>query len=158
MSLRAAVLTLSDACSRGERADGSGPLVAELLAASGFAVGAVEILPDERDQIAARLRALAAEFDLIATTGGTGFGPRDVTPEATLAAAERLAPGLAEAMRAAGARSTPQAWLSRAAAAIRGGCLILNLPGSPRGARESLEAVLPLLPHALRLLRGEKEH
>ncbi len=156
--MRAAVLTISDGCSAGRREDRSGPRVAELLAAASFDVAVREVLPDEQEQITARLRQLAGQVEVVLTTGGTGMGPRDVTPEATLAASERLAPGLAELMRQQGAQSTPRAWLSRGVAGMRGGSLFLNLPGSPRGAEESLRAVLPVLSHALELLRGKTEH
>lgn len=156
--LRAAVLTISDGCAAGRREDRSGPLVAAALAEAGFEVTVREILPDEQSAITARLKELAQEVALVVTTGGTGFGPRDVTPEATLAASERLAPGLAELMRQQGAQAAPFAWLSRGIAGLRGATLYLNLPGSPRGAVESLRLVLPLLPHALALLRGQTEH
>ncbi|HZT72578.1 MAG TPA: MogA/MoaB family molybdenum cofactor biosynthesis protein [Terriglobales bacterium] len=156
--LRAAVLTISDGCAAGRREDRSGPLVAAALAEAGFQVTVREVLPDEQSAITARLKELAQEVALVVTTGGTGFGPRDVTPEATLAASERLAPGLAELMRQQGAQAAPFAWLSRGVAGLRGATLYLNLPGSPRGADESLRLVLPLLPHALALLRGQTEH
>src|SRR5579875_106780 len=150
--LRAAVLTISDGCAAGRREDRSGPLVAAALAEAGFQVTVREVLPDEQSAITARLKELAQEVALVVTTGGTGFGPRDVTPEATLAA------GLAELMRQQGAQAAPFAWLSRGVAGLRGATLYLNLPGSPRGADESLRLVLPLLPHALALLRGQTEH
>lgn len=156
--LRAAVLTISDGCAAGRREDRSGPLVAAALAEAGFEVAVREVWPDEQSAITARLKELAQEVALVVTTGGTGFGPRDVTPEATLAASERLAPGLAELMRQQGAQTAPFAWLSRGIAGLRGATLYLNLPGSPRGAVESLRLVLPLLPHALALLRGQTEH
>lgn len=156
--MRAAVLTISDGCAAGRREDRSGPRVAALLAAASFDVAVREVLPDEQEQITARLRQLAGQVEVVVTTGGTGMGPRDVTPEATLAASERLAPGLAELMRQQGAQFTPRAWLSRGVAGMRGETLFLNLPGSPRGAEESLRAVLPVLSHALELLRGQTQH
>ena len=158
--IRAGILTVSDAGSRGEREDTSGAAVRELLMGIGGEVGRYEIVPDERDQIAARLRAWcdAGDVDLIITTGGTGLAARDVTPEATLDIAERLAPGIAEAMRSEGMRHTPKAMLSRAVAVVRGCTLVINLPGSEKGVRESLGAVLDVLPHAVELLQGVTEH
>ncbi|MDR1050041.1 MAG: MogA/MoaB family molybdenum cofactor biosynthesis protein [Deltaproteobacteria bacterium] len=152
----AAVLTVSDKGSQGLREDASGAKVGELLEASIFQVVWRGVLPDEPDQVAAKLKELCDQtrVALVVTTGGTGFSPRDLTPEATLSVAERLAPGLAELMRAEGCRKTPRAMLSRGVAAIRGGTLILNVPGSPKGAKESLEAVLPILDHALEVLSG----
>ena len=155
---RVAVLTISDSGAQGTRRDTSGPAVVAMLQNAGFEVGAAEILPDDQDRIAARLRELAGTVDAVLTTGGTGFGPRDVTPEATLAVCDRLAPGLAELMRSRSAELTPRAWLSRAVAGMRHNTLILNLPGSPRGAQETLALVVPLLPHALAVLRGATAH
>ncbi len=154
---RVGILTVSDRSSRGEREDLSGPAVAEAVAGlSGAVVVAREIVPDERDEIAAVLRRWAAKgLDLVLTTGGTGMTPRDVTPEATRAVIEREAPGFAEAMRAASLAVTPHAMLSRAVAGMRGCTLIINLPGSPKAARENLQTVLPALPHALDKLRGD---
>ena len=153
---RAAVLTVSDRSFRRERPDGSGPLVAKLLEEAGYAVVRTAVLPDEQPQIEAALREIAdsGRVQLLVTTGGTGFAPRDVTPEATLAVCERLAPGIPEAMRQASMRVTPRAMLSRAQAGIRGGTLIVNLPGSPKAAGENLEAVLPALAHGLEMLSG----
>jgi len=160
MTLRAAILTVSDSASRGARVDTSGAAIRELLVGIGGHIVHAEVVPDERPRIAAVLRAWcdAGDLDLILTTGGTGLAARDVTPEATLDAADRLAPGIAEAMRAEGLRHTPMAMLSRAVAAVRGRTLIVNLPGSEKGARESLAAVLGVLPHAVDLLRGQTEH
>ncbi len=151
---RAAVLTVSDGVTDGTRDDESGDVAVQLLGGAGFDVSDRRVVPDERHDIESALRELAATHVLVVTTGGTGFGPRDVTPEATRAVIEREAPGLAELMRATGLAHTPMAALSRAVAGALGGALILNLPGSPRGVRESLESVLPVLPHAVELLGG----
>lgn len=151
----AKVITVSDRSFRGERPDTAGPQVAALLRAAGYEVGGVVIVPDERDEIAAALRAAAQEdIALIVTTGGTGFAPRDVTPEATMDVCERMAPGIGEAMRYASLQITPRAMLSRATAGILRRSLIVNLPGSPKAAKENLEAVLPTLEHGLEMLRG----
>jgi molybdopterin adenylyltransferase len=156
---RAAVVTVSDGVARGTREDGSGDAADVLLREAGFEVSARRVVPDERDDIEAALRELAADHDLVVTTGGTGFGPRDVTPEATRAVIDREAPGLAELMRATGLAHTPMAALSRAVAGSVGETLILNLPGSPKGVRESLGAVREVIPHAVELLVGARgEH
>jgi len=157
--IRVGILTVSDRSARGERADLSGPAL-EMALAEGLAATEVvvrDVVPDERELIAARLTRWSDEdgLDLILTTGGTGFAPRDVTPEATRLVTDREAPGLAEAMRAASLRVTPHAMLSRAAAGMRGRTLIVNLPGSPKGAVENLATILPVLPHALELLRED---
>ena len=154
---RAAILTVSDKGSRGEREDLSGAALEEALRELGWRVEARDIVPDELGEIEGRLRHYCDVMgvDLVLTTGGTGLSPRDLTPEATRRVIHREAPGFAEAMRAASLRITPHAMLSRAASGIRGGTLIVNLPGSPRGARESLEVILPALPHGLEKLRGE---
>ena len=154
---RAAVLTISDRGSRGERKDQSGPAVQEMLRRAGFSIACYEVLPDDRQLIQERLQTLADDsgVDLIITTGGTGLTPRDVTPEATLAVIHREIPGIAEAMRASSLTKTPHAMLSRAVAGTRGCTLIINLPGSLRGARENLEVVLPALAHALEKIKGD---
>ncbi|MBA3737436.1 MAG: MogA/MoaB family molybdenum cofactor biosynthesis protein, partial [Actinobacteria bacterium] len=151
---RAAVLTVSDGVAGGTRVDESGDVAVQLLDGAGFIVSDRRVVPDEQQDIESALRDLASTHGLVVTTGGTGFGPRDVTPEATRAVIEREAPGLAELMRATGLAHTPMAALSRAVAGAVGGALILNLPGSPRGVRESLESVLSLIPHAVELLGG----
>lgn len=153
---RAAVLTVSDRSFRGERPDETGPEVVRMLEEAGYEVVSCGIVPDEREEIEEALRRLAGggEIALAVTAGGTGFSPRDVTPEATLAVCERMVPGIPEAMRAASLEITPRAALSRAQAGIRGRTLIVNLPGSPKAARENLAAVLPALEHGLEMLRG----
>ncbi len=150
------ILTLSDKGARGERRDTSGVAIGELLAPLGAAIRRAEILPDDLESIADTLAAWSdsGDLDLIVTTGGTGLAPRDVTPEATLRIVDRLAPGLAELMRAEGLRHTPMAALSRAVVGMRGRTLIVNLPGSEKGVRENLAVLLPLLPHAVETLRG----
>jgi len=154
----AAVVTVSDSCARGDRADLSGPAVAEALAKLGFRVVATRIVQDDSMQIQNALVHLALEARFIVTTGGTGIAPRDVTPEATEAICDRLLDGVAERMRLEGAKKTPFAALSRGVCGVREKTLILNLPGSPSGAVESLEAVAGLVPHALNLLDGKTEH
>jgi molybdenum cofactor synthesis domain-containing protein len=158
--IRAAVLTISDSSYMKMRADASGPEVAKRLEAAGFSVAPVEVLPDEAIMIAGKLRELAdgGAFEVLVTTGGTGVAPRDVTPEATREVIERELPGLGERMRSEGLQHTPLAALSRCLAGTRGKCLIVNLPGSPKGAVESLDAILELLPHIVRLLHGHTGH
>ena len=155
---RAAVLTVSDRSFRGERPDAGGPLVAEILKNAGYEIVSITIVPDEQADIEAALCQIADQnaAELLVTTGGTGFAPRDVTPEATLAVCDRLTPGIPEAMRYASLQITPRAMLSRAQAGIRGGTLIVNLPGSPKAAKENLEAVLPTLSHGLEMLSGKQ--
>lgn len=152
----AAVITLSDKGAAGEREDQSGPLLAELLARSGYEVVETLLLPDGVEPLAGTLRRLADEqkVALILTTGGTGFSPRDLTPEATKAVCERMAPGIAEAMRMESLRITPHAMLSRQTAGIRGGTLIINMPGSPKACREDWAVIAAALPHGLGVLRG----
>jgi molybdenum cofactor synthesis domain-containing protein len=157
-TLTAAVLTVSDSSARGQRADLSGPAVAEALRKQGFAVIHTEIVPDEQAAIQNAITRLTENARLVVTTGGTGIAERDVTPEATRAVCERLLEGVAERMRSEGARKTPFAVLSRGVCGVRGKSVILNLPGSPAGAVESLEAVIGLLPHALQLLSGNTAH
>jgi len=154
--LKLGVITVSDKGARGERDDGSGPVIRELLAAMATCVR-YEIIPDEAEIIARTLREWSddGELDIILTTGGTGLAARDVTPEATLAVVDKPVPGLAEVMRAETARITPMAMLSRAAAGIRGRCLIVNLPGSPKAVRECLEVIMPVLLHAVEIIQGK---
>lgn len=157
MSIRFGILTLSDRSARGERDDASGPALARLIEAEGWSVTRQDLLPDDESAIRDLLVSWAdgGELDVILTTGGTGFAPRDVTPEATRAVIDREAPGLAEAMRAASLKVTPHAMLSRIVTGIRKKTLILNLPGSPKGAVENLHVVIPVLPHAIQLLKED---
>jgi len=159
-TLTAAVITISDSTFAGARADKSGPAVRELLERSGWEVAVAEVLPDEAGRIAARLAELAdgGSVGAIFTTGGTGIALRDVTPEATRSILDREIPGFGELMRSKGRESTPLAVLSRSLAGTRGRVLIVNLPGSPKGAVESLDAILELAPHVLDLLHGKTEH
>ena len=151
------ILTVSDKGSRGEREDLSGPVIRELISKIGGEVRQYDIVPDEKEIIAKRLKEWAdvLRLDLILTTGGTGLTPRDVTPEATREVIERPALGFSEAMRQEGLKKTPLSMLSRGISGVRARTLIINLPGSPRGVRESLEVILPALPHAIETLRGE---
>ncbi len=157
MTIRFGILTLSDRSARNERADASGPAVADLILAQNWEVAKQAVLPDDESAIRAVLIEWAdsGDIDVILTTGGTGFASRDVTPEATLAIIQRGAPGLAEAMRSESLKKTPHAMLSRAVAGIRGRTLIVNLPGSPKGAVENLQMILSVLPHAVQLLRDD---
>jgi molybdopterin adenylyltransferase len=156
--MKVAIITISDTVSRGERQDASGPAVAARCQELKFMVASSHTLPDEPLQIQLLLKRLADEekVDLLLTTGGTGIGPRDCTPEATQAIAERLVPGMSEEMRRKGLEHTPRAILSRGVAAIRGRTLILNLPGSPKGAVESLDAIAALLPHSVQIIHGAR--
>jgi len=159
MDIRVGILTSSDRSARGERPDLSGEGLRQAVLAQGWQVVQQAILPDELSLLRQKLAdwADSGELDVILTTGGTGFAPRDVTPEATQVVIERPAPGLAEAMRAASVKVTPHAMLSRAVAGIRKRTLIVNLPGSPKAALENLEVILPVLPHAIQLLREAPE-
>jgi molybdenum cofactor synthesis domain-containing protein len=156
--LRAGILTVSDRSSQGLREDASGPELAGILGSHGIDAAWIEVCADEESEIRRILITWADDYgaDLILTTGGTGLSPRDVTPEATTAVVMRLIPGMAEAMRAASLKKTPHAMISRAVAGVRGRTLIINLPGSPKGARENLEAVLPALEHAVAKIQGDK--
>ena len=156
--LTAAVVTISDSCARGERDDVSGPTVTQLLLQLHFSVTVQQVVPDDSIQIQNLLIRLAREVRFVVTTGGTGIAPRDVTPEATVAVCDRLLDGVAERMRSEGSKKTPFAALSRGVCGVRGRALILNLPGSPGGAVESLQAVAGLIPHAVQLLSGKTEH
>jgi molybdopterin adenylyltransferase len=155
-SLKAAIITISTSKAAGDGVDESGPALAEVVRGLGADLASAELLPDEPEQIEAALRRLADDLhcDLVLTSGGTGFAPTDVTPEATRAVIEREAPGIAEAMRAASRPHTPHWMLSRAVAGIRGKTLIVNFPGNPKSVRETAEAIAPALPHAVALLSG----
>ncbi len=159
MKLRFGILTVSDRSWRGERDDASGPVLVEMVQENGWEVVEKLIVPDEIDSLRDTLILWSdsGDMDIILTTGGTGFAPRDVTPEATRFVIDKLAPGLTEVMRAESLKVTPHAMLSRSVAGIRGRALIVNLPGSPKAARENLEVVLPVLGHAVQLLRDEKD-
>ena len=151
------VITVSDKGSRGEREDLSGRDVIRILADLPIRIDAYEIIPDEKEAIQDKIREYAdrKHLDLVVTTGGTGVSPRDVTPDATLEILEKELPGMAEAMRRKSMEKTPHAMISRAVAGIRGQCLIINLPGSPKGARENLEVILPALKHAIEKIKGD---
>jgi molybdenum cofactor synthesis domain-containing protein len=155
-SIKVAVLTVSDSCAQGTREDASGPAIREMLLAGGYEIGEECIVPDDRDAIVQMLNRFSDEgkCDLVFTTGGTGLGPRDVTPEATGSVCDKLVPGLGELMRAEGLKKTRNAVLSRGIAGIRGKTLIVNLPGSPRAVRECLEIILEVLPHAIEMMHG----
>jgi molybdenum cofactor synthesis domain-containing protein len=156
--VKAAVVTVSDGVAAGSRVDESGDILAAALEAAGYEVAARKVVPDEQGLISAVLEELALEARLGMTTGGTGFGPRDVTPEATSAVIDRVAPGLVHLLFARGLESTPMAVLSRAVVGNRGDTLIVNLPGSPRGVEEGFASLVPVLPHALELLAGNTSH
>lgn len=156
---KARVITVSDGVSAGTRDDESGETLVRMLRSAGFEVPETVVVPDDKQRIAdAMVTAAGQGADVVVTTGGTGLGPRDVTPQATGTVIDFEVPGIGEAMRRAGAASTPMAALSRSMAGVRGQTLIINVPGSPRGAAESLEAVMPVLEHAIRLLRGDTKH
>jgi molybdenum cofactor synthesis domain-containing protein len=159
-SYRAAVVTVSDSVAGGTREDVSGPTVVRILESTGWTIKSTEILPDDFSLLRERLGALAAdvETDAVFTTGGTGIGSRDRTPEATTSVMERAVPGLADLMRREGLKKTPLAALSRAVAGVKGKALLVNLPGSPSGAEDSLRAILDVLPHAIDVIRGEETH
>ena len=153
------VITVSDRVSAGTMSDGSGPALVAALKQAGFSVSGPEVVPDSRERISGAIVAAASGgADVIVTTGGTGLGPRDVTPQATAALIDFEVPGIGEEMRRVGAATTPLAALSRAMAGVRGGTLIINVPGSVKGATESLAAAMPLLAHAVQLLRGDTTH
>ena len=159
MTLRAHVITVSDGVSAGTREDVSGPALRTLLTNADFEVSGPEVVPDKQERISdAIVGAIVAGADFVVTTGGTGLGPRDVTPQATSMLIDYEVPGLSELMRRAGTANTPMASLSRGVAGVRGHSLILNVPGSMKGATESLEAVLPVLGHAIQLLHGDTKH
>jgi molybdopterin adenylyltransferase len=157
MSIRAAIITLSDKGSAGEREDESGKIIREMISGIDAAAVHYEILPDEKSLIMETLKRLSDSggIDLILTTGGTGVAPRDVTPDATLTVIDRELPGMAEAMRAESLRKTPRAMISRAVAGIRKQTLIVNLPGSPKAVRENLAVILPAIPHAIEKIKGD---
>jgi molybdenum cofactor synthesis domain-containing protein len=155
-----AILTISDSGTRGDRKDVSGDTISYLLAAAGFHEVDRTIVPDEIDLITPKLKEWSdyGEIDVVLTTGGTGLGPRDVTPEATRAVLDMEIPGITEAMRTITSKSTPYAMLSRSVSGVRSGCLIINLPGSPAGVKECIEVILPIIPHALEMIRGWRTH
>jgi len=154
--IKAAILTVSDTCAKGDRDDVSGRTIADMLTPDKFEICDRKVVPDDMEAITAELRRLSEEAgaELVLTTGGTGLGPRDVTPEATASVCQRMAPGFGEIMRVEGFRKTEKAILSRGTAGVCGRTLIVNLPGSPRAVRESLEVILDVLPHAVKMLLG----
>lgn len=152
------VITVSDSAAAGTRPDQSGPEACRLLREAGYATGEPIVVPDSRPVIAARIRESAATAAFVITTGGTGLAPRDVTPEATRDVLDREVPGIAEMLRAEGRKSIPSACLSRGVAGLVGACLVVNLPGSPAAVREGLQALIPVLGHALRIAAGDTEH
>ncbi len=154
--IRTAILTISDTCSQGNREDVSGQTIAEMLTKDKFEICEKKIIPDDLQTIADELKRFSDEagVDVVLTTGGTGLGPRDVTPEATASVCQRMAPGFGEIMRAEGLKKTPKAILSRGTAGVRDKTLIINLPGSPKAVRESLETILNILPHAVKMMLG----
>lgn len=152
--IKIGILTMSDKGSRGERIDESGQVIKNMVKDLGEVL-IYEVIPDEKELIKKKLMEFSEKVDLILTTGGTGLSPRDVTPEATLEVVERLVPGIAEAMRYEGLKRTPRAMLSRAVAGVRGRCLIINLPGSPKAVRENLEVILSTIPHAVEKIKGD---
>jgi molybdopterin adenylyltransferase len=154
--IKVAILTISDSCSKGQREDISGQTIKEALLSDKFEISDYKVVADQQKSISDELIRFAdqAGVDIVLTTGGTGFGPRDVTPEATVNVCQKMAPGLAEAMRSEGLKKTKNAMLSRGVAGIRGNMLIINLPGSPKGVKESLEAILDVLPHAVDMMHG----
>lgn len=157
--IKVGVITVSDRASRGKREDRSGQVVQEMVKSIDGEVVAYRVIPDEEKLIGEELLRMCDQLkaDLIITTGGTGLGPRDVTPDATLGVIEKEVPGISEAIRVEGFKSTPHALLSRAVAGVRGECLIVNLPGSPKAVEESLNTILPCLPHAIEVLKGKAE-
>ena len=159
-SFKLAILTISDAGSKGEREDTSGDAISRIMAVEGFTEVLREIVPDDKETVSRKLAEWCdgGQVDLVLTTGGTGLGPRDVTPEATRAVIEYEVPGIAEAMRIQTLRKTPLSMLSRSVAGLRSGCLVINLPGSPNGVRETLEVAVPAIPHALEIVKGWRSH
>lgn len=156
--IRVGVLTVSDRCFAGEQEDKSGPAIVSALPQEQYVVTRQAVVPDSMEEIAGMLRSWLDHCDLILTTGGTGLSPRDVTPEATLRVVERLAPGICEALRADGMRKTPFSMLSRGIAGVAGRTLVVNLPGSPKAVVEGIAVLLPVIPHAVGLIRGEQVH
>jgi molybdopterin adenylyltransferase len=154
--IKVAILTISDSCSKGQREDISGQTIKDMLADDKFEICEYKIVPDEHQSIKEALINFSDELkaDIVFTTGGTGFGPRDVTPETTIEVCQKMVPGLAETMRSEGLKKTKKAILSRSVAAIRGNTLIINLPGSPKGVKESMETILDVLPHAVKMMHG----
>lgn len=156
--IRVGVLTVSDRCSAGEQEDESGPAIVSAIPGEQYEVTRRAVVPDDVEQIASTLRSWLEHCDLILTTGGTGLSPRDVTPEATMQVVDRLVPGICEALRADGMQKTPFSMLSRGVAGVAGGTLVVNLPGSPKAVVEGIAVLLPVIPHAVALIKGEQVH